>query len=57
MGIEVKDPLEVFVDGEDIILRKYQPGCVFCDSAEDPVTFRNKIVCRACLAQLRSETF
>lgn len=57
MGIEVKDPLEVFVDGEDIVLRKYQPGCVFCGSTEDPVVYRDKVICRACLTQLRSDTF
>lgn len=29
MGIDIKDPLEIFVDGEKIILRKYEPTCIF----------------------------
>ncbi len=54
LGISVKDPLEVFVEGEDIILRKYQPGCVFCGETENLTVFRDKQVCRDCLAHLRS---
>lgn len=30
LGIGEKDPLEIFVDGEEIILRKYEPCCVLC---------------------------
>ena len=48
MDISVKDPLEVFVDGENIVLRKYQPGCIFCGSEEDLITYRDKTLCRAC---------
>lgn len=33
LGIEEKDRIEIFVDGESIILRKYQPACIFCDNA------------------------
>lgn len=29
LGISEKDPMEIFVDGDQIILRKYAPGCVF----------------------------
>ena len=57
MGIGVKDLLEVFVDGEDIILRKYQPVCLFCGSQEDVTEYRGKNICRACLEQLRSGNF
>ena len=30
LNIEIKDPLEIYVDGESIMLKKYQPACVFC---------------------------
>ena len=29
LKIEIKDPLEIYVDGESIMLKKYQPACVF----------------------------
>jgi len=39
LGINEKDPLEIFVDGESIILSKYEPACIFCWSVKDNVTF------------------
>ena len=33
LNIEIKDPLEIYVDGESIMLKKYQPACVFCGSS------------------------
>ena len=32
LGIGELDPLEIFVDGEKIILRKYEPACTFCEN-------------------------
>ena len=47
------DPIEIFVEGEDIILRKYQPACIFCNEATDVVQFGTKNVCKKCLAQIK----
>lgn len=44
------DGLEIYVDGEEIILKKYQPGCVLCGGMEgvsQHVT--GKLVCSKCL--------
>ncbi|MDN5344111.1 MAG: AbrB family transcriptional regulator, transcriptional pleiotropic regulator of transition state [Clostridia bacterium] len=49
LGIDEKDALEIYVDHEKIILKKYEPGCVFCGNAEDIVNFQGKNVCRSCL--------
>ena len=48
LGIEEKDRIEIFVDGESIILRKYQPACIFCGSAEDVVNYQGRNICGAC---------
>ncbi|MBX5436718.1 MAG: AbrB/MazE/SpoVT family DNA-binding domain-containing protein [Alicyclobacillaceae bacterium] len=53
-GIEVGDSVEVFVDGERIVLRKYERGCVFCGEVEHVLRFREKWVCRQCRRELRS---
>ena len=53
--LDVRDPVEVFVDEDAIILRKYQPSCVFCGSSKSIELFRNKPVCAECRRQLRSE--
>ncbi|SFH24319.1 transcriptional regulator, AbrB family [Desulfotomaculum arcticum] len=48
MGIDEKDALEIYVDNEKIILKKYEPACVFCGNADDVQYYRGKLVCRAC---------
>lgn len=42
MDIAEKDALEIYVDGNSIVLRKYRPSCIFCDSTKDVRTFRGR---------------
>lgn len=49
LDIEEKDSLEIYVDGEKIILKKYQPACIFCGNAQDVQNFKGKNVCHGCL--------
>ena len=49
LGIEEKDRIEIFVDGESIILRKYQPGCIFCDNAKGIINYKGKNICPDCI--------
>jgi len=53
--LDVRDPVEVFVDEDSIILRKYQPTCIFCGSSKNIELFRNKPLCADCRRQLRTE--
>jgi len=48
LGIDEKDPLEIYVDSEKIILKKYEPACVFCGNASEVQHYRGKMVCREC---------
>ena len=49
LGIEVKDGMEIFVDGNKIILQKYEPGCTFCGEVQEkPKFIYGKIVCDTC---------
>jgi len=52
MGIDIKDPLEIFVDGEKIILRKYEPTCIFSGSAENLINFKGKMISKDILEEL-----
>ena len=54
LEIQVKDPLEFFVDGDRIILKKYQPGCIFCGSMEGVTSFEGKNLCAACIRKLKA---
>ena len=55
LDIAEKDTLEIYVDGTSIVLKKYQPSCVFCDSAKDVINFREKNICAACLQELKAK--
>lgn len=52
LGIAEKDPLEIFVDGEQIILRKYQASCIFCDEAENLEVYKGKNICQKCKGKI-----
>ena len=54
LDIEIRSPLEIYVDGDLIILRKYEPACIFCGEAKDVVTFKDRIICNDCLKELTS---
>ena len=51
---ENSDYLEIFTQGEFIMLRKYSPCCIFCDSSKDIAEFKGKNVCPKCLKELKS---
>lgn len=53
LDIAEKDPLEIYVDGFTIILKKYQPACIFCNDARDVINFSGKNICPACLKKLQ----
>ncbi len=54
MDIAVKDTLEIFVEGDHIILKKYHPACIFCEDAQNVVMHKGKMICRNCLKELAS---
>lgn len=53
--IKVKDPIEIFVDSNSIILKKYEPNCVFCGNTKDLVNYNEKLVCTKCIEKLQKE--
>lgn len=53
LDIAEKDSLEIYVDGPKIILKKYNPACIFCDDASDVINYRGRNVCPACLKDLK----
>lgn len=55
LGIEEKDRIEIFVDGESIILRKYQPACIFCDNAKDIINYKGKNICPDCIRAINEK--
>lgn len=46
------DSVEIYVDGDSIILRKHQPACLFCDSLDESINFNGYNVCKNCIQKL-----
>ncbi len=55
LDIAERDSLEIFVSEDTIILKKFQPTCVFCDSSKNIISYKGKNVCGACIASLSSK--
>ena len=53
LNIGTKDQLEILIDGNSVVLRKYAPNCQFCGSRTGLSTFRDKLVCKRCVAELK----
>ncbi len=47
-----QDPLEIFVDGEKIILRKYSENCIFCNSKKVETKIEGQLVCNKCIEKI-----
>ena len=52
--IAEKDPIEIYLDGTSIILKKFETGCIFCNNAKELVSFKDKLVCKKCLSKINS---
>lgn len=52
LDIEEKNALEIYVDDNSVILRKYEPTCIFCGDGEDVSIFKGKNVCAKCRREL-----
>ncbi len=55
LEIEEGDPLEILLEGDTIVLQKYQPACTFCGGTDNIVYFQGKRVCPPCLAQIKEQ--
>ncbi len=55
LNIGERDPLEIYVDGDAIILRKYEANCVFCDNTQDIIVYKGKHVCKGCIEEISKE--
>ncbi len=55
LDIKEKDSIEIFIDGDRIILQKYQPACTFCGSSDSIIYFSGKPVCAECIEKLKEQ--
>ncbi len=53
LEIAERDSLEIYVEGSTIILKKYEPACVFCGDAKDVINYRGRNICKKCLEEMK----
>lgn len=56
LDISPTDALEIFTEGDKIILRKYEPYCVFCGEADDVMNYNSKNICKKCAREIAKKT-
>lgn len=56
LGIGEKNPLEIFVDGDLIVLRAYKPLCYICGNGKVLNEYKNKRICSDCCDDIRQLT-
>ena len=47
-----KDAVEIYVEGDSIILKKHQPNCILCGEAKNLIDYKGKLVCKSCVKSL-----
>lgn len=53
LSLSSKDAVEIYVNGDTIILQKYEPSCIFCGSEDRTQDFDGKLICASCLEELQ----
>ena len=51
-NIVEKDPIEIYVEGSCIVLKKYEPNCIFCGNTKNLVEYKDKLVCDKCIKSI-----
>jgi len=54
LGINVKDPISILVDGDKIILQKHHDTCSICGNTEGVVEVKGRAVCADCVKTIKS---
>ena len=54
LGFSQNESIEIFTDGDAIVLKKYDPGCVFCGTSLDAIDYKGKPICKQCFSEIAS---
>ena len=52
LDIDIKDPVEIFVDGDSIVLKKYQPVDIFTGSNKDWIEYQGQMISKDTIREL-----
>ena len=52
LDIAERDELEIYLDDDKVVLKKYEPSCIFCGSSCGLVTYHGRNVCMECIENM-----
>ncbi|MDI3547758.1 MAG: AbrB family transcriptional regulator, transcriptional pleiotropic regulator of transition state [Halanaerobiales bacterium] len=52
MNLDIKSPMEIYVEEDKVILKKYEPACIFCGNTDSTIEYMGKTVCTDCLKKM-----
>ena len=55
LGLNEHDPVEIEVEGRQIIIHKHEGRCDFCGSDKKLTDFKDKKICKKCLEEIKNE--
>lgn len=56
LGFSEGDSIEIFTQGHTVLLRRYEPLCVFCGNGGPMVLHHGRQVCQSCRLHLADPT-
>lgn len=51
-NLNIKDSVEIYTEGNAIVLKKHEPCCIFCGESNNITNFKGKNICDSCKKQL-----
>ncbi len=51
-NIMEKDPVEIYTEGSTIVLKKFEPNCIFCGNTQDLFDYNDKLICKECAEKI-----
>ncbi len=44
--------VEIYTEDDMVILKKYTPACIFCNSADDLIEYHGMKICKNCVCEM-----
>lgn len=54
LEVNEKDQVEFFVEGNNVIIQKYEEKCCFCGSTDNLCEYKSKLICKNCFSNIKN---
>ena len=50
--INERDLIEIYVEGNSIVLKKFEPNCILCGNSKKLLDYEGKMLCERCVNKI-----